>query len=318
MPPQDSSPSNIPEDTGVETHYDSELPSLGHTSMGYRLTKHMDEHVIRPKFHGERKRHYYPSEASISLIEPDTLIRKVSGGCLRQSYFRVAETFVGQPATAYDEWNFMHGLALERQLITIFKEMGIWVADQVEFYNQEYNVSGKLDCILAEPPNAEFYICEIKTFYGYMATRDIVGNKKQKGKPKTSHLLQILVYLWHFREKIKYGRLLYFSRDANVHKEFKIWLHQEGQAIYPVIDGEIIRNWTVNDIFDRYKLLDKYVEEKVLPPNDYQLEWDSARIELEHKRGNVGDTAYKAWKAGKQKIGDWMCSYCRYKTHCWG
>ena len=287
----------------------------------YDLFQDMDRHLTRPRFKAARSKYFYPSEASVEITDKNG-DRKVEGGCLRAAYFRLTEDYEGSPHTAHSEYIFIQGSSVEKFLVNLWKEMGIWVANSVKFVDHENNISGELDAILMEPSNGQSYGVEVKSFYGYNAEKEIMGNKYQKGFPKMSHLLQTLIYLNHFQDRLPYFRIVYFDRGGSKRRTFKIELHKEGNIVYPKVEGDIIRSFTVNDILSRYQELKEYLETGTVPPNDFELQYSDAKIEDFYEKGKVGKTKYEAFKKGKLKqyeyIGDWQCSYCNYKETCWG
>lgn len=286
----------------------------------YDLFQHTDEHLTRPKFRAEREKRFYPSEASVEYYDEHG-DKVVEGGCLRASYFRLSGEFEGTPFDARTEFIFMQGKKVEDMLIDVWKEMGIWVDNNVKFVDKEHNISGEIDALLVEPPDGTIYGVEVKSFYGYFAEKEIFGNKSTLGKPKISQLLQTLIYLYHFRDRIPYFRMVYFGRDSVKRRTFKIELEQEGETFYPKIDGVVWRSFSVNDIYARYEKLQEHVDNKIIPPNDYELMYSDAKIEDFYKKGKIAKTKYEKWKNGKlgpnEVIGDWQCSYCRYKNECW-
>lgn len=288
----------------------------------YDLFAHTDDHVTRPKFGGQPSKYFYPSEASVKLTDEhgDSV---TEGGCLRASYFRLSGEFEGIPHDARTEYIFMQGKSVESDLVSLWKEMGIWVANNIKFIDQNNNISGELDAVLAEPETGQLYGVEVKSFYGYHAEKEIMGNFKKSGFPKMSQLLQTLVYLNYWHDKgLPYFRMVYFARDSVKRRTFKIELHKEGNIIYPKVEGQVIRSFTVNQVLDRYKQLQQYVDSKTIPPNDYELQYSDAKIEDYYKKGKVSKTDYEAYKKGKlakyEYVGDWNCSYCKFKNVCWG
>jgi hypothetical protein len=288
--------------------------------MDFDLFKFLDTHITRARFEPNRcNDHLYPSEASVKFIDKygDEV---TEGGCLRASFFRV-NGFEKKPHPAYTQWIFEMGNRVEQMIVDKIKESGIWVDNNIKFYNEEFNVSGEIDLLIAEPPTGVVVPCEIKSCYGYFAKKEIIGNTKQKGQPKLNQLVQLLVYLHEFRDQFPYGRMVYFFRDTTERKSFKIELHQDGKLIYPVVDGDI-KNFTVNNIFARYKELQHYIDNNEVPPKDYELDYPEAKIHDFAKKGKVGKTKYQAFQKGKLKpyehIGDWMCSYCGFSNHCYG
>lgn len=287
----------------------------------YDLFAETDKHLVRPKFQTEREAHLYPSEASVKIYDKhgDPVVH---GGCMRACYFRMSGEFEGTPYDARSEYIFIQGKAVEEFLIKLWKEMGIWVDNNIKFIDKENNISGELDAILAEPPSGQLYGVEIKSFYGYNAEKEIFGNKSQKGFPKMNHLLQTLVYLNHFRDRLPFFRIVYFDRGGVKRRTFKVELHQEGEILYPMVDGEVQRQFSMQDVLARYKELQHHLETGTVPPNDFELQYDNAKIEDFYKKKKVAKTKYEKWKNGKlgfyEHIGDWQCSYCRYKDTCWG
>lgn len=287
----------------------------------YDLFAETDKHITRKRFKTTRNASYYPSEASVQMYD-ETGDLVTIGKCLRAAYFRLSGEFEATPPDARAEFIFAQGHAVEDILVGLWKEMGIWVANSVKFVIPDINVSGELDGILMEPGSQQTYGVEVKSFYGYHAEKEIMGNKYQQGNPKWSHLLQTLVYLWHFHDKgLPYFRIVYFARDSVKRRTFKVELHKEGDSFYPKVEGRVIKSFTVNDIIARYKKLDEHVKNGVIPSGDFELQYSDEKIERLFAAGKVAKTKYEKWKKGKLKdyeyIGDWECSYCPYKNVCW-
>jgi hypothetical protein len=288
----------------------------------YDLFAHLDEHITRQRFERVPSPYFYPSEASVVLTDEHG-DRVVEGGCLRASYFRLSQEFQGTPNDARSEWIFMMGKAVEEELVRYWKEMGVWKDNNVKFLDEQNHISGELDAILVEPGTGQMYGVEVKTFYGYHAEKEIMGNFKNDGFPKMGQLLQTLVYLNYWEKRgLPYFRMVYFARDSVKRRTFKVELHHEGDITYPKVDGVVIRSFTMNDVLARYKELKHYIETKTIPPADYELQYSDEKIEDFFKKGKVSKTDYEAFKKGKLKphenIGDWNCSYCKFKNICWG
>jgi hypothetical protein len=287
----------------------------------YDLFEAMDRHMTRPRFRAARSKFFYPSEASVVYTDGHG-DRKVDGKCLRAAYFRLSGDFQGADHNARTQYIFGQGNSVEKSLIQIWKEMGVWIDNSVKFYDYENNISGELDAILAQPPDGKLYGVEVKSFYGYHSEKEILGNKYQKGFPKMGQLLQTLVYLNHFRNKgLEFFRMVYFDRGGCQRRTFKIELHEEGENLYPKVEGEVIRSFTVNDILARYSELAHHLEMGTIPPADFELQYSDAKIHDYARKGKVAKTKYEKFKSGKlklhEKIGDWECSYCQYKETCW-
>jgi hypothetical protein len=284
----------------------------------YDLWSHTENHLERQRIHYPRRGHLHPSEASVTYMDKDG-DRVTEGSCLRKCFYRL-KGVTPLPSDSRSELIFAMGRAVESFLIEQWKQMGVWVDNNVEFFTQEFGfpLKGEVDTICAEPPNALLYGVEVKSFYGYMATAEIMGNKKNPGGPKVNQLLQTLVYTHIFRKDLSCFRMVYMARDdPDNHTTFKVEEEQEGEIFYPKVDGKIIREWTVNDVFDRYRLLQEYVDRDELPPRDFEIRYDDAKVEYLHSKGKLSKTKYEEHIKGKKKAGDWECMYCPFKNECY-
>lgn len=293
----------------MKTQYDS-----------YDLFDHVDTHLTRPKFQTEREKRFYPSEASVEYHDEHG-DKVIQGGCLRSSYYRLKGGFEGIPHDARTQFIFIQGNMVEDMMIKLWKEMGVWKDNNVKFIDKEHNISGEMDALLIEPDGTEYGV-EVKSFYGYFAEKEIFGNKSTLGKPKLPQLLQTLIYLYNFRDRLPYFRMVYFGRDSVKRRTFKIELEQEGDIFYPKVDGVVWRSFSMNDIFDRYKRLQEHLDNNVIPDRDYDLHFSDAKIQDFFTKGKVAKTKYEKWQKGRlgqhEVIGDWQCSYCKYKDTCYG
>jgi hypothetical protein len=305
----------------------------------YSLVKHTDLHLTRPRFSGPRSAAVYPSEASVSYRN-EYGDRVVEGTCLRQAFYRITGV-QGKGSNARSEYIFAMGRAVEAFLISQWKEMGIWVANNIRFFTTEFGplMNGELDCVLAEPPDGKLYTVECKSAYGYDAKKEIIGNQSSPGFPKMSQLLQTLVYVYlgqlpegrrPFSQKIDYGRLFYLFRDTVDRRTFKVEVVPEGDNFRPMVDGNLIREFTINDMIARYQQLKQYVEQGELPPRDYSLEFTGEQIEKMREQKRISDSKYKQWesnervKMGKSRmkvpkiipVGNWECAYCNFCHLC--
>ncbi len=265
-----------------------------------------------------REEFFYPTEASVELESEHPGEKNVIGTCMRAAFYRYSGEFKGQAYTPYSHWIFLTGKALEEALVENWKQMGIWVDNNIKFRSKEHHVSGELDIVIKDPEDGKLKIVEIKTYYGYEATKEICGNPKKgiPGKPKDNNLLQILVYLYLHQHIFESGKLIYIDKVSQNNAEFDISLTKEGDSTYPVINGVVQRRFAVEEIFERYELLGDYIEQKQLPPRDYEIQYSPERVERLWKEKKISKTKYEAWQDGKP-VGDWACSYCRYKAECW-
>lgn len=286
------------------------------------LVKLTEDHITRNRIYLPRGRHYYPSEASVSFIDNHN-IHRVIGGCMRKSFFRITGHEATGETSAYSEWIFLQGRGIENIVTEQWKQMGIWVDNSIRFYNEEYNISGELDVVIQDPNTKELIIVEVKSFHNYQAQKEICGSYNQAPKPKDGHLLQLLVYLYLFKDKFSYGKLFYKARDSDARQEFDIEFKQiQENRTRVMVNGVIDYRFFVEDIFNRYKLLDDYAKKMEVPPNDFEYVWSNEKIEKLYALGEISKSKYTDWqnkKKGKERIGDWCCNptYCPYSKVCW-
>lgn len=158
-----------------------------------------------------------------------------------------------------------------------------------------------------------------KSFYGYEANKEICGNSKQIGAPKTSQLLQVLTYLQYFKDRFPYAKMIYYARDSANRAEFDITLQEEAPGkTRPVINGVPDNRFYVENIINRYKELHQAVSQQKVPDRDYDAAYSKEKVEKRYEAGEIGKTKYQDWLKGKEVISDWQCRYCNYMDLCYG
>jgi CRISPR/Cas system-associated exonuclease Cas4 (RecB family) len=287
----------------------------------FNLVAQTDAWMTRKRIQRPSKGTFYPSEASAAWTDKNG-VRCVSGACMRSAWYRVTgKADEGAlPTDAYSEWIFALGKGVEEILVEQWKQMGLWVANNVQFYDKERNISGEADVILTDPTTGQLILIEVKSFHAYYATKEICGNRSTKGQPKTSHMMQLLIYLDQFKDTVApVGKLIYYARDSGNRAEFDVSLTEDNGVHYPTVDGVVSHRFTLEDIYSRYAELKQHVDEDQIPLVDYQKVWESAKIEDKWKLGEISKTAYQKWQKNPDKnpIGDWQCNYCKFRNECW-
>src|SRR5579863_1146443 len=231
-----------------------EFPVLQTTVL--HMSKKVKLPVIKEDF-------FYPTEASVELEPEHPGEPNVIGTCMRAAYYRYMGGFVGDPYSEYTHWIFLTGKAVEKELIETWKQMGLLIDSNVKFRSKEHHISGEMDVILTDIYDKDHPILvELKTYYGYQATKDIKGNPKYgiAGKPKDPHLLQVLIYLHLHQHIFKYAKLIYMDKTCKDNAEFTITLTKEGDNTYPVINGIVNRRFSIEQIYERFAKLKEYTE----------------------------------------------------------
>lgn len=229
-------------------------------------------------------------------------------------------------------------------MLDLFKEMGIYVDSGAQFFVDcdGVDLSGELDGILEEPQTKVRYAFENKSFYGYNAQKEILGlTYGNTPKPKISHALQTLCYLYYFKffakpaAHLEYAVLFYVERGDGRHIHFYIDIEEEVQ----VLDGaeytvhrpsytwfkdhitpvKVKYPFTMEDVWTNYKEIQQALKSDEPPPREFELSYSPEKIELLHSLGQIAKTKYEEWKKAKKvkpMIGSWVCSYCPYLSIC--
>ena len=291
-------------------------------SKRFPLVEMTDNHMCRIGFQAPRPEFFYPSEAGVSWTDPHGEVRN-EGSCPRAVYYRLTNGVKKAPTNPYSQWIFALGKHVELILIEQYKQMGIWEASNIKFFNKEQGISGELDCLVRDPATNELICIECKSIYGYNATRDVIkGTRTVVPKPKTANLLQILLYLDFFKDTINYGKLVYYARDSAARREYDISIMEDPNTglKHPMVDGVVDPRFTVNDIYARYEMIRSHIEQKIVPDTGYEKAWSDSKINRRADLGEISKSALEAYKKKGQPIGDWICNplYCPYSEICWG
>jgi len=264
---------------------------------------------------------YWPSEASIVLL--DKLGNPfVHGKCLRACFYGIKQYEVTNHMTPNQMRKIETGRIIEQQEHDYAREADILINHNIK-KKKQYGViwiSAEIDALYKDEKNE--IIIDIKSYYGYLAKKDLEGNMRNIGRPKLDHVLQLMLYLDVF-DTGPYSKIRYIDRgDMNIveHRiELKSYrVRQDNQYVddrIAVINGESDTNVSISRIIQRYNQLDQNVESNTLPARDYQPVYSVNHIKYLDQLGKLSKTAKLRAKSGKA-LCDWRCSYCNFKNQC--
>lgn len=289
-----------------------------------------NKHILNPIRLGSSRKAIYPSEASVKFL--DNGFERYEGKCLREAWYRIMGYKKTEPASIYLNMVASVGKWDEVGTIERWKEMGIWVDNNVKFYNEEYVLSGELDCILRDPETKRLIGTENKSYYGYNAEKELLGGKRPPfpGRPKFPHFLQASIYNWEFKDVLDEYRIYYLDRGNGTRCEFRIgteliedknviWYQQIPSDNWNYfIPDRIYMPFTIEDIYSNIKLLGEYARKKELPPNDLSKPWEPEKIEYFRAKGELAKGKYDAWKKDPDNnpVKSYHCNYCKYRSQC--
>jgi len=304
----------------------------------FSLVAEEDDYTETKRGYTIRRPGLYPSSASVTYM--DGTRRMTVGKCLRGAWYSAMQYRRDRGIDVSLMMKASLGKWDEIGNVEKWKEMGIWVANNIKFFNKELALSGELDAILKNPITGKIMGVEMKTFYGYPANRSICGVKREKGtgnryngRPKDEHFLQAILYYWEYQDRLDEYRLYYLERGDGHRIEFRVgfdkqpdgkhkvwWQQVPGDYWTAYSDEKVYQPYTIEDIHDRYRELLKMLREKKLPERDYNIIWDTEEIELRRSLGEIANTKYEKWQKNpalkSNQMGDWHCSYCDYQDQC--
>lgn len=264
---------------------------------------------------------FWPSSASCyNELSPE---KEVIGACIRSEYFRCAgyeKTEAPHPHMYYI-WEM--GNMWEALIVDRMKLAGVYLDSKVKFAILDKNISGELDIVIQHPDGeSKPIVIDVKSFYGYQAKKDIIGNKSLRPKPKDSNVMQIMIYLDNFSNDLSCGALMYKARDDEARKTMWIDLDDYGHPIISVLynkNEEHIytdKRISLNGIYSRYAELMQHLKEEKIPVPDYVPVYSKEYADILYSQSKISKTKYEAVSKEKQDVGDFMCNYCDYKTLC--
>ena len=283
-----------------------------------------------------RRQGLYPSEASVSYMDGT---RQVTlGKCLRAAWYRASGIANTNPGGIRMFQAGRLGKEAEVMQIRLWKEMGIWEANNIKFFDKDFALSGELDAVLKNPMTGGLMGIEMKTYYGYPAGRGICGVKRERasgkflaGRPKDEHFLQSALYAWQYRDQLEEYRIFYLERGDGTRVEFRVgfaerndgkhqcyWEQIPGKYWNAYQEGRVLQPYTIEDVHARYKDLIKALRKKELPGKDFEEVWDADMVEYQYSQNEISKTNYDKWvkKPTTNKLGSWHCNYCDYRDQC--
>lgn len=112
---------------------------------------------------------------------------------------------------------FEHGNKIHEMMVDFIKKAGLWRGDEVRGSNKEFNISYRIDALIADPLNGgEIVPVELKSAkassFKYLAT-----------EPFLSHYLQLQMYL-HFHRPMpyNYGYVIYYNKNEDTTRSFLV------------------------------------------------------------------------------------------------
>lgn len=316
----------------------------------------LDAEVAKTRFSSERRMGFYPSEASVIATDPETGKKKILGGCMRKTWYRLLGAEQTEPTTVKTKYIFAFGDMIEDFIVDLIKRSGLYNNRSVKFWSASTKTSGEIDVVVdvgLQETEGKYMFVEIKSTYGakveksgYLSgpNRSLfkhsvgAGRNKQwiDGQPKESALLQIVTYLLEHKddENLIGGKILYLLRDNFLRTEFNVVLeYDENVGKHKILlNSRPVESFYAEDITarfdDLYKKIvvdyneiqnGKTIDELEPPEQDFSLEYSEEEVEEKFADGDITKTAYDNFKKNPKAnpVGDWQCSYCSYKSLCW-
>lgn len=312
------------------------------------LSNKLSKHLGTPSFNSNRRQTSLAPSAASTVVKTQTGDTKVVGACHRQQFYRL-KNFIPDAGAQNIDWALsaligdkLHDLLVE--LIDVYGvQLGLQkITREHSIYEASIKLSGRSDLLLWDYNRNEPIGVEIKSIGEYKA-------KKAIEAPIEEHVLQSVLYLDFYNKAIPEGQkkitkwyIWYVSRTENWSIKSKshgsdftmMWDYlvelDNGVPIITLSDGTKQRweDYSIKNIYDRYKKLYDQVEANTIPPRDYEIIYSDEKIVGLYKAGLIekkGDKELiekwldKGAPAGKLKVqmGDGECMFCEYKKLCW-
>jgi len=316
------------------------------------FTEPLEKVITNPPIRDVRARNaFYPSSASVRVMDPQTGRPKSIGGCLRRQYYEITGVNPTNHSDAAGELKKEMGGVIQELMEEKLKAAGLWMASEKSIWIPKYKISGRLDTWCWDPESMKPgktktpIAIEFKST-GRFGEPGLINPSKGKLMPKEDHVCQVIPYLDFFSQwpEMFHGqpmRVIIFAigRDSLNWKEHMVFLAGKGHYGMDLKDDKryaVVRNEagtfqlkyiTVAGVYSRYMQVAEHLRQGKVPERDYALQYDNELIlkmaekEMISKtdRGKVA-SAVKRDPEGREpwlKKGDWQCGWCPFKDKCW-
>lgn len=288
----------------------------------------------------------YPSCSSQFITAPDGR-NQLIGDCNRAQWYRRMD--VAPTEGDNQNWNmaaiqgdYLHEMVCDL-LVRNQVKMGLQeLGKETNIYDPETKMSGRCDYLAWDVDNQEPIGIEIKS----------VGDWKSKKcleEPALEHVLQSMMYLDYFQQTVPKDQaqftkwyIWYIARGEGWHLkgakqlspfmqlwDFYLTLDEDGiPTIHTPTGPKRYPQIAVTEVKNRFKLLNKAVEENEIPDRDCQLQYSeeviagmfkAGLIELKGQQKTIADWLDNGAQKGKLglQIGDAQCRFCAWRSLCW-
>lgn len=311
------------------------------------LSKRLHEVLEYPALStSARNTSFYPS--SVSVETTDALGKKIIGSCLRQQYYSFTQETESNRGEVDYSFSAMMGDKVSELLVQLIDQHGFKMglqrlAVEHRLFDPRINLSGRCDIIAWDYKNNEPVGIEVKSVGEYKAS-------KTMEMPAMEHLMQAVLYLDYYRTYLPQEQVVpkkwyiwYCSRTENYSIkakkhgspltmlwDFYITLDDEGvPTVHTDKISKTLPEFSVPKLHARYIKLAEYINNKILPDRDYELEYSPEKItsmyKLDMLTRKADKEAVEKWlKKGapegklKLELGDFECKLCAYRSKCWG
>jgi len=277
----------------------------------------MDEAVVTTSFDRDILKPYssnYPSSASIEILNKDGTTT-ILGSCNRKEYWRRTKEPPTNPASVSSTWNMEMGNWVSDMIVEWTKRRRVYVAHEVPFIYERYNISGRVDLFYLHPVTKRVIGAEIKSVGGYGPSKGVVTGYPLA--PKAPHVLQTAIYLDFFKQNfdVDIFDIIYYSRENGDRSVFTCTLDESVGEV--LIDG-VPSGIKPSDIYKRFEALEIQVRTGTLPARDFELQYSSEKLLQLANSGNLTKKQAADVTAGRKLVkGDSQCSWCVFKEKCW-
>lgn len=285
---------------------------------------------------------FWPTEASaLTPLGP-------VGRCRRRTYYsQQGVTSLPEELPTLGKYHMGH--KIEEWIRDLSRGAGIYLDNNVkiQYYSPikgDIIISGEVD--LLYKINDEKVGGEIKSSYGYKFNNYVFHKPTVPGMPKVEHTLQVMLYLYYYTiiDKslgIRRFVITYVDRGSMEWIQHCVEMTDD---LEPIVNGIVMKNihnykngiydvpkmnaqkvhdklskyeFTLHNVFARFKEIFDHHESGLLVPKDYNPLYSDAEVEDKRSTGAISKSKYDNYKNGRVAyMCDDECGYCDFREHC--
>lgn len=237
----------------------------------------------------------YPSMASAFVKPFSSAPTILVGPCMRESWYKLRHVPRSDESDSprMARIRRMGDMIADHFVYDMAKRAGVYVADEVSFFDDELRLSGRYD-LMVRLPTMELMGSDVKSISVWMETPHIRSGKNGFvfTEPRWKDVAQIMVYMAHYwTHGVRYWSLYYVSRHMDDNEFVFEWVNPPGSFEEPIGPDCYLRCYSSVDqheiempwlrwgeISARYRTLLRHLQDKTTPPREGYLQMPNSML----------------------------------------